>query len=72
MNAKNKNNSKKIDLLKMSDNERIQLIKGVKERLRERIMEAKLLQSLLEAENVTINGKTISLDQYAMTGLCLR
>jgi hypothetical protein len=72
MAAKNKKNSKKIDLLEMSNNERVQLIKGVKEKLRQKIIEAKLWQTLLEAENVTINGKAIIQEQDSLTGFCLR
>lgn len=72
MGAKNKKNSKTIDLMKMSNSERVVLIKGVKEKLREKVIEAKLWQSLLEAENVTINGKEIFQDQTSLKGICLR
>lgn len=70
MNTKNKN-SKKIDISKMSKNERIKLLKEVKEKLREKIIEAKLWQSLIETETVTINGNTIFLEQDPLKGLCL-
>jgi ATP-dependent DNA ligase len=72
MRAKNKKNPKKIDLLKMSDIERMKLIRGVKEKLREKMMEQKLWQSLVEAEDVTINGKTISMDQASLANLYLK
>jgi hypothetical protein len=72
MGAKNKKNSKTIDLMKMSNSERVVLIKGVKEKLREKAIEAKLWQSLLEAENVIINGKEIVQDQTSLKSICLR
>jgi hypothetical protein len=58
MNTKNKKN-KKLDLLEMPNPDRIKLIKEVKEKLRQKIAEAKLWQSLLNAENLTINGNTV-------------
>ncbi|MGQ9531049.1 MAG: hypothetical protein ACUVTC_06400 [Candidatus Bathycorpusculaceae bacterium] len=70
MNSKNKN-SKKIDISKMPKNERIRLLREVKEKLREKIIEAKLWQSLVEAETVTINGKTVFLEQESLKGLQL-
>ncbi len=59
MSTKNKKKLKKLDLLEMSNPQRIQLIKEVRENLRQKMAEAKLWQSLLEAENLTINGKII-------------
>jgi hypothetical protein len=70
MNTKSKH-SKKIDISKMSKNERIKLIREVKEKLREKIIEAKLWQSLIETEMVTINGNTIFLEQDSLKGLQL-
>jgi len=58
MNTKNKKN-KKLDLLEMSNPERMKLIKEVKEKLQQKMAEAKLWQSLLNAENLTINGNTV-------------
>lgn len=72
MGAKNKKNSKKIDLLEMSKCERIQLIRGVKEKIRQKIIEEKLWQSLVETENLTINGKAIFQDHEQLVGLCLK
>jgi len=69
MNAKNKN---RLDLLKMSSNERIQLINGVKEKLRRKIMEAKLLQSLIEVENLTINGSIVHREGQQLAGFSLK
>lgn len=70
MNTKSKN-SKKIDISKMSKNEKIKLLREVKEQLKEKIIEAKLWQSLIEAEMVTINGNTIFLEEESLRGLQL-
>ena len=72
MKAQTKNKSKKIDLLKISDVEKIQIIRKLKEELREKAVEAKLWQSLLNTDDLIINGKTIhSGDKYQLTGLSL-
>jgi hypothetical protein len=56
---KNKEKLKKLDLLEMPNPERIKLIKEVREKLRQKVAEAKLWQSLFEAENLTINGNIV-------------
>jgi len=58
MGTKNKKKLKKLDLLEMPNPERIKLIKEVREKL-QKMAEAKLWQSLLEAENLTINGNIV-------------
>jgi hypothetical protein len=63
--------AKKCDLLEMRSAERIQLIKKARERLRENVVEAKLWQSFVEAENFTINGRTICSGDIDLKGLCL-
>jgi hypothetical protein len=47
----------------MPISERMQLIKGIREQLKIKALEAKIWQSLQEADNVTINGKAIVQDQ---------
>jgi len=59
MGIKNKKKLKKLDLLEMPNPERIKLIKEVREKLRQKMAEAKLWHSLLEAENLTINGNIV-------------
>ena len=59
MGTKNKKKLKKLDLLEMPNPERIKLIKEVREKLRQKMAEAKLWQSLFEAENLTINGNIV-------------
>lgn len=68
MGTKSKKTSKKIDLLEMSDSEKIKLIMEVKGSLRQKIAEAKLWQSFIEAEKLTINGKTIYYEQADLKG----
>jgi hypothetical protein len=70
MGTKNKKKLKKLDLLEMPTPERIKLIKEVKENLRQKMAEAKLWQSLLEAENLTINGKTVCKEDEQLSRFC--
>jgi len=51
---------KKPNLLEMPDSERVKLIKEIREALQQKAAEAKLWHSLVEAENLTINGKILS------------
>jgi len=51
---------KKTDLLEMHSSERVKLIKQIREALQQKVAETKLWNSLLEAENLTINGKILS------------
>ena len=70
MGTKNKKKTKKVDLLEMPNPERIKLIREVRENLRQKMMEAKLWQSLLEAENLTINGKIVCKEEQ-ISRFCL-
>jgi len=72
MGARNKKKLKKLNLLEMSNHERIQLIKEVREKLRQKIIEAKLWQSLLETEDLTINGNVVYRENQQLTGFYLR
>lgn len=54
-----KNKMKNSNLLEISDVERIKILKDLKESLRQKIMEAKMWKSLLELENIVINGQTV-------------
>jgi hypothetical protein len=69
---KNKNKSKKLNLLEMSEVERYKLIRAVKENLQQKIAEAKMWQSLLDAENLTINGKVVHCEETQLTELSLK
>lgn len=71
MGIRNKKKSKKLDLLEMSNSERMQLVKQVGENLRQKIMEAKLWQSLTKAEDLTINGDVVFKSGQQLNGLKL-
>ena len=68
MGIRNKKKLKKLNLLEMSNHERIMLIKEAKVKLRQKAMEAKLWQSLLEAENLTINGDIVYESSQPLNG----
>jgi len=55
----NRKKHKSINLLEISNNEKLKILKEVKENLQQKIFEEKLLKSLLEAEILVINGETI-------------
>ena len=71
MGARNKKKLKKLNLLEMSKHERTQLIKEVREKLRQKVTEAKLWQSLLEAESLTINGDVVYESNQPLHGFTL-
>jgi hypothetical protein len=71
MGVLNQKKGKKLDLLTMVDSERIKLIKEVKENLRQKVVEEKLWQSLVESENLTINGETIHFGDTQLKGLSI-
>jgi hypothetical protein len=52
--------SKKIDLLELSDAEKTQFITATKEALRQRIEEAKYWRTLIESDEITVNGNPIA------------
>lgn len=67
-----KNKSKKIDLLEMSDDEKLKLIRAVKESLRQKAVEAKLWQSFVDSESLTINGEKVHCEDTHLTRFSLR
>jgi len=71
MGARNKKKLKRLNLLEMSNHERIQLVKEVREKLRQKVTEAKLWQSLLEAESLTINGDVVYESNQPLHGFTL-
>lgn len=72
MGVRSKNKLKRLNLLEMSNHERIKLIKEVKEKLQQKAIEAKVWQSLLEAENLTINGNVVCRENQQLSGFYLR
>jgi len=71
MGARNKKKLKKLNLLEMPNHERIKLTKEIREKLQQRVIEAKLWQSLLEAENLTINGNVVYESNQPLHGFSL-
>jgi len=60
MSKKSKNpKPKKVDVLELSKSEKTHLLKEAKEKLRQKLVEARFWQSLAEIERVIINGYEI-------------
>jgi len=68
MGARNKKKLKKLNLLEMPNHERIKLTKEIREKLRQKVTEAKLWQSLLETENLTVNGNIVYKENQQLSG----
>jgi len=71
MGARNKKKLKKLNLLEMPNHERIKLTKEIRQKLQQRVIEAKLWQSLLEAENLIINGNVVCESNQPLKGFTL-
>ncbi|MEM2911072.1 MAG: hypothetical protein QW146_01030 [Candidatus Bathyarchaeia archaeon] len=63
--AKRKNSN----LLEISDVERIKILKDLKESFRQKIIEAKMWNSLLELESIVVNGQTVYCETDSLKGL---
>lgn len=59
----------KVNLLDLTAAKKASFLKKAKEKLRQQMMEAKFLQSLLEIERLTINGYTIDFGNGNPSGL---
>lgn len=66
-----KKKSRKIDLLEMSESERIKLILEVKESLKQKAVEAKLWQSFTQADDFAINGEQVLCEDVQLKGLSI-
>ncbi|MEM3700480.1 MAG: hypothetical protein QXL57_06410 [Candidatus Bathyarchaeia archaeon] len=66
-----KKSRQKINLLNMSDLEKIKVIRELKQSLRQKIIEAKLWQSFVNTESITINGETIQWKNIDFKGINL-
>ncbi len=64
--------SKQKDLLKVSDAEKIRLLKEIEISLQQKLVEAKLWQSLLEVESLTINGNIVYRGDEPLSGFFIR
>jgi len=67
-NRKNKKD-KKVDVLQMTDAERVRFIREVRKALQDTIVERKLWSSLLNAESLEINGKIVYNANAQLNGL---
>jgi len=69
--SKKKKNSKpkKVDLLELPNSKKTRLLKKAKEKLRQKLVEAKFCQSLAETERVTINGYKIDFENGGLKEL---
>jgi|YelNatPaOPRAMG01_1025707.scaffolds.fasta_scaffold48334_2 hypothetical protein len=72
MGAKNRKTQKKVDLLEMSNIERVEVIEKLKQSLRQSISEARLWKTLLRYENVTINGHVVFSSDSPLEGLSVQ
>ncbi|MEM3696328.1 MAG: hypothetical protein QXQ94_02325 [Candidatus Bathyarchaeia archaeon] len=68
MAAQNKKKAKKVDLLEMHNPERIRLLEKIRKQLKQKIEEAKLMHSLLQVENLTVNGSIVYKENERLTG----
>jgi hypothetical protein len=66
-----KKKGKKLDLLEIPDSERFKFIREIKENLKQKAIEAKLWQSLIETENLTVNGEKIHFQEVQLKGISL-
>lgn len=69
MGFRKKQKSNKIDLTEMSEQERFELIREAQVKLRQRALEAKLWQSLVETEELTINGNVVYQSSQPLEGI---
>jgi hypothetical protein len=60
---------KKVDVLKLSKSEKAHLLKEAKEKLRQKMVEARFWQSFAETERVTINGYKIDFEDDGLKGV---
>jgi len=64
-------NKKQRNLLEMSDPEKVKVLKEIREKLQQRIVEAKLWQSLVEVENLVVNGNTVYRGNEQLNGFSI-
>jgi len=69
MATKDKKTSKKIDILELSDAERLRVIEQIKQRLQKSVNEAKLWRALLQYEELKINGQVVFSSTNPLEGL---
>jgi hypothetical protein len=65
----NKKKNKKVDLLEMQNPDKIRLLEKMRKQLKQTIAEAKLMHSLLQVENLIVNGNIVYKENEQFTGL---
>jgi hypothetical protein len=63
--SQNKKKNKKVDLLEMQNPEKI------RKQIKQTIAEAKLMHSLLQVENLTVNGNVVYKESEQLEGFSL-
>ena len=53
------NQPRKIDFLKLSDSEKVKLLKQTREALLERVEEAKIWRTITETDGMIVNGEPV-------------
>ena len=53
---------KNVDLLELSSSKKTRLLKEAKEKMQQKLMEARFWQSLAKTERITINGQKIDFE----------
>lgn len=71
MAEQHKKKTKKVNLLEMENLERIRLLEKMRIQLKQKIEEAKLMRSLLQVENLTVNGNIVYNENERLTGFSL-
>jgi len=64
--------NKKVNFIEMQNPEKIRLLEKMRKQLKQTIAEAKLIHSLLQVENLTVNGNIIYKENEQLTGISLQ
>jgi len=71
MATKNKKTPKKINILGLSDAEKMRVIEQIKQKLQKSVNEAKLWRTLLQYEELKINGQVVFSSNNPLEGLSI-
>lgn len=72
MGSKNKKTQIKINLLEMSETEKVEVMEKLKQNLQQSIIEAKLWNALLQCETVIVNGRVVFSERDSLNGLLMQ
>ena len=67
--ARNSKKNKKVDILEMSDAEKAKLVREIRKALQDKMVERKLWHSLLDVENLEVNGNIVYNGNAQLNGL---